>query len=81
MDLLYWNDQASWDAFVGSQETGHFHQGWGWGEIAATLGSTAARLAIVESDAIRGAMQVFINPLRRTGRSHRSTCLCSHWLV
>jgi peptidoglycan pentaglycine glycine transferase (the first glycine) len=70
LELREWGDQAGWDAFVGAQSTGHFSQGWGWGSIANHLGSSARRLAIVDNNSIRAAMQVFINPLGRTGRTH-----------
>jgi lipid II:glycine glycyltransferase (peptidoglycan interpeptide bridge formation enzyme) len=67
LEVKEWSDQPSWDAFVGSQRTGHFNQGWGWGELAAPLGGRIHRFAVVDGMCIHGALSVVINPIRRTG--------------
>ena len=69
LELTKWTDQPTWDEFVGSQQTGHYNQGWGWGEIAAPLGGTMYRYAVLDGASIRAAVSMVSNPIRRAGRT------------
>lgn len=64
LEIVEWRDQSSWDHFVGSQLTGHFQQGWGWGEVAGPFGGTIFRFAVVDGSDIRAAVSVLSTPLR-----------------
>ncbi|HEV3309663.1 MAG TPA: peptidoglycan bridge formation glycyltransferase FemA/FemB family protein, partial [Chloroflexota bacterium] len=68
LELRGWNDQPSWDAFVGSQVNGHVNQGWAWGELAGPLGGRTHRYAVVEDGSIRAAISIISNPIHRIGR-------------
>ncbi|MGH2448189.1 MAG: lipid II:glycine glycyltransferase FemX [Chloroflexota bacterium] len=65
-----WEDRASWNTFVAAQPRAHFQQSWEWGELAPSLGGRAVRLGATVDGSLIGAMQVFVQPLSRTGRSH-----------
>src|SRR4051794_37763032 len=65
-----WDDPASWNEFAASVPHPHFQQSWAWGDLAPELGGRALRLAAVRDGAIEGAMQIFVNPLSRTGKTH-----------
>ncbi|HZT97691.1 MAG TPA: peptidoglycan bridge formation glycyltransferase FemA/FemB family protein, partial [Chloroflexota bacterium] len=65
LTLQEWSDQRSWDAFVGSQETCHFHQGWGWGDLAEPLGVQVRRLAVMSGTDMVAAASVGIIPIRQ----------------
>lgn len=59
-----------WNDFVSSTPRAHFQQSWEWGELAPDLGGRAVRLAALENGSMAAAMQIFINPLSRTGMTH-----------
>lgn len=65
-----WDDPTSWNEFVASVPFAHFHQSWEWGELAPDLGGKAIRLAAVRQGVMAAAIQVFINPLSHTRKSH-----------
>src|SRR5919206_1049414 len=65
-----WEDPTSWNRFVASTPYAHFQQSWEWGELAPDLGGRCVRLAELRNGKLTGAMQLFVNPLGRTGRSH-----------
>jgi lipid II:glycine glycyltransferase (peptidoglycan interpeptide bridge formation enzyme) len=65
-----WDDPASWNQFVASTPCAHFQQSWEWGELAPQLGGRAVRLAALHDGTIAAAMQLFINPLSRTRKTH-----------
>lgn len=65
-----WDDPETWNRFVASTPYAHFQQSWEWGELAPSLGGRAVRLAALRDGSPLGAMQVFVNPLGRTGRTH-----------
>lgn len=69
LELHEWTDQPSWDAFVGSQKTCHYNQGWGWGEAAEPLGGRIFRVAALDGSTIKAAMSVGSNPMRLTSRT------------
>lgn len=69
LDIQEWNDQPSWDDFVGSQRNGHFNQGWGWGELAVPLGGHVHRLAVTQDGNIVAAASVVRNSIKYVGRS------------
>ncbi len=66
LELREWTDQPSWDSFVGSHDSGHFQQGWGWGEFAIDLGGTIRRLAVVEDGQIQATMSTICHAIRRS---------------
>ncbi|MBV9279656.1 MAG: peptidoglycan bridge formation glycyltransferase FemA/FemB family protein [Chloroflexi bacterium] len=65
-----WDDPTTWNQFVSSLPEAHFQQSWEWGELAALFGSRVVRLAALRDGAPIGGMQVFANPLGRTGRTY-----------
>jgi lipid II:glycine glycyltransferase (peptidoglycan interpeptide bridge formation enzyme) len=65
-------DAATWDAFIASQQTGHFQQGWAWGELAAPLGGEVYRCAVLDGSKIVACMSVAANPIRKTNRQQLS---------
>ncbi|HEY8691203.1 MAG TPA: peptidoglycan bridge formation glycyltransferase FemA/FemB family protein [Chloroflexota bacterium] len=64
-----WDDAPSWNQFVASTPGAHFQQSWEWGELAPLLGGRVTRLAACSGDTVVGGMQVFVNPIRGTGRT------------
>ena len=64
-----WDDAPSWNRAVSAVPHAHFQQSWEWGQLAPLLGGRATRLAACEGGRIVGGMQVFINPIRGTGRT------------
>lgn len=62
-----WSDQKSWDAFIGSQRSGHYNQSWGWGQMARPLGGEVFRYAATDGPTIRAAVSVVSNAIRRSG--------------
>lgn len=65
-----WEDPTSWNQLVGSLPYAHFQQSWEWGELAPELGGRAVRFVLCHNSAACGAMQVFVHPLHRTGKTH-----------
>lgn len=65
-----WDDPVSWNDFVAQTPHAHFQQSWEWGDLAPELGGTPLRLAAVRGDRLAGAMQLFVNPLGPTGKTH-----------
>ena len=68
LEVREWADQPSWDAFVGSQTTGHYNQGWGWGDIAGPLGGRVFRRALTDGNKIRAVMSVAANSIKGSSR-------------
>jgi peptidoglycan pentaglycine glycine transferase (the first glycine) len=63
------DDAPSWNTFVASIPGAHFQQSWEWGELASLLGGRVAHLVASSGGEIVGGMQVFINPMRSSGRT------------
>jgi len=70
VSVRIWDDPTSWNTFVASTPHAHFQQSWEWGELAPSLGGKPHRFAALSGESLVGAMQVFVNPLSRTGRTH-----------
>ncbi len=70
ISVRQWDDPTSWNRFVASIQGAHFQQGWEWGELGPSLGGQAVRLAACQDGEMVAAMQVFINPVRRTQQTH-----------
>ncbi|ODS52598.1 MAG: hypothetical protein ABS36_16240 [Acidobacteria bacterium SCN 69-37] len=56
----HYDDRDRWDAFVEAHPSGHFFQGWTWGEMQRGLGARPRRIAALAGNDIRGVVQVFI---------------------
>ena len=69
ISVTRWDDAPSWNSAVSAVPHAHFQQSWEWGELAPLLGGRAVRLGVCDRGTIVGGMQVFINPMRGTGRS------------
>lgn len=48
MPLISVSNEASWDAFMGSQPRAQFTQSWAWGMFRASRGQAIERLALVD---------------------------------
>ena len=65
-----WFDRASWNEFVSSVPDSHFQQTWEWGELAPHLGGRAVRLGLHCNGELHGALQLFVNPIQRVGKTY-----------
>jgi peptidoglycan pentaglycine glycine transferase (the first glycine) len=68
MKLVEIADRGAWDEFVGTDANGHPLQLWGWGETKRVNGWVPYRLALVDGEEWKAAVQVLLWPIPRTGR-------------
>lgn len=70
ISVTAWDDPVSWNRFVAASPRPHFQQTWEWGELAPQLGGQVVRFAALCDGSLAGVMQVFVNRLSVSGKTH-----------
>lgn len=70
VSVSIWEDPVAWNRFVAATPRPHFQQMWEWGDLAPELGGQVVRLGAVRDGDLAGVMQIFVNQLSRTGKTH-----------
>jgi peptidoglycan pentaglycine glycine transferase (the first glycine) len=56
-------NRQTWDAFIAGHPAGHLLQTWAWGELKASFGWHALRMALVEAEGLVAGAQVLFRPV------------------
>jgi lipid II:glycine glycyltransferase (peptidoglycan interpeptide bridge formation enzyme) len=55
-----YDHRPAWDAFVRANPWGHLFQTFAWGDLQSGMGGQPMRLAVVDGEAIAGALQLLV---------------------